>query len=80
MASNLYLFEILDRDYFSKVRFGDGILMGVKGKGARFVQTSSGTKLIFDMLFVLEISHHLLSVGQLLDKDYSFKRQRCDLI
>ena len=44
------------------------------------VQTYSSTKLITNILFVPEITYNLLSVGQLIDKNYNlfFKNKRCE--
>jgi len=82
MTANFENFKTLDRTYSSKVKLGDGRLVDVKGKGVVSVQTSLGTKLISDVLFVPEIQHNLLSVGQLLDKNYSleFKNKFCEII
>ena len=81
MTSRLQSFKTLDKNYYSKVRIGDGRLVDVKGKGSMLVQTRSCTKLIIDVLFVPEITYNLLSVGQLLDKNYNlfFKNKRCEV-
>ena len=76
MTSRLQSFKTLDKNYYSKVRIGDGSLVDVKGKGSVLVQTRSGIKLIADVLFVPEITYNLLSVGQLLDKNYNFFFQK----
>ena len=43
------------------------------------IKTHSGIKLIFDVLYVPEITRNLLSVAQLLEKDYkvSFENKVC---
>ncbi|XP_058004059.1 retrovirus-related Pol polyprotein from transposon TNT 1-94 [Hevea brasiliensis] len=81
MTADLKSFKDLDTSYSSKVRIGDGRLVDVKGKRAVAVQTSSGIKVISDVLYVLEISQSLLSVGQLLDKNYTlvFKDRNCEI-
>ena len=77
MASEISMFKELDITCTSKVRIGNGDFIEVKGKGVVAVETPSGIKLIFDVLFVAEIDQNLLSVGQLSEKNYSlvFKRQ-----
>ena len=82
MTSNLQSFKTIDKGYFSKVKIGDGRWLEVHGKGAVVIQTPSGTKLISDVLFVPEINRNLLSVGQLLDKDYAlfFKNKSCEIV
>ena len=42
----------------------------MNGKGTVAISTNRGTKLIFDVLYVLEIDKNLLSVGQLVEKGY----------
>ena len=81
MTSRLQSFKTLNKNYYFKVRIGDGRLVDVKGQGSVLVQTRSGTKLITDVLFVPEITYNLLSVGQLLDKNYNlfFKNKRCEV-
>ena len=52
----------------SMVRVGDGKHIVVKGKGTIVIRTCHGTKLITDVLYVLDIDQNLLSVGQLVEK------------
>ncbi|XP_047270532.1 uncharacterized protein LOC124899623 [Capsicum annuum] len=82
MTANLNNFERLDKNYFFKVRVGNGRLLDAKGKGAVVVQILSGIKLIFDVLFVPEISQSFLSVGQLLENKYAllFKDKACEIM
>ncbi|KAL4354255.1 hypothetical protein GQ457_06G039790 [Hibiscus cannabinus] len=81
MTPHLDLFKVLDKSYKSRVKIGDGSFVEVKGKGDAAVETSSGTKIISDVLFVPEISQSLLSVGQLLEKNYNlhFHDRVCDV-
>ena len=44
--------------------------IAVKGKGTITIPTCQGTKLIIDVLYVPDIDHNLLSVGQLVEKVY----------
>jgi len=61
----------LDQAYFSKVTIGNGESVDDKGKGVVVVQTPSGTTYISDVLFMLDLSQSLLSVGQMLEKNYA---------
>ena len=70
------MLQELDRTCTSKDKIGNGDYIEVKGKGIVSIKTPSSIKLIFDVLFVLDIDRNLLSVSQLLEKQYSifFKR------
>ena len=46
-------------------------LLEVKGKGVAAIKTISGIKLLENVLYVPEIEHNLLSVGQLVDAGFS---------
>jgi len=72
MTNDENLFKQLDKCSVSKVRIGNGEYIPVKGKGTVAIEGNSGIKLISDVLFVPEIDQNLLSVGQLLEKGYSF--------
>lgn len=82
MTANLNIFEWLNKNYFSKFRFGDERLVDAKGKGAVIVQTLLGMKIICDVLFVPEISQSFLSVIQLHYKNYAllFKYKTSDIV
>ena len=58
---------------------GNGGYVDVKRRDTIVVKTNSGIKLISNMLFVPDISQNLLSVGQMLEKQYSlqFKDNQC---
>ena len=71
-----------DKTYNSSVRIGNGGLLEVKGKWIVSIITPSSTKLISDSLYVLDIGKNFLSVGQMLENNYSliFKGQNvCDI-
>ena len=70
ITSNLELFTMLEEVKGMKVKIGNGDYMEVKGRGNIALETSSGTKMISNVLFVLEIDQNLLSVGQLLEKGF----------
>ncbi|XP_071933991.1 uncharacterized protein [Coffea arabica] len=71
MAYDESIFKELDKSYISKVKIGNGDCIGVKGKGNVVIDYGSDTKIIYDVLYVPEINQNLLSVGQLLEKNYS---------
>nr|CAN76244.1 hypothetical protein VITISV_023380 [Vitis vinifera] len=50
----------------------------VKGKGTVAIESQTGLKLIYDVLFVPDIDQNLLSVGQLVEKEFKMlKAKRC---
>ncbi|XP_060211697.1 uncharacterized protein LOC132639253 [Lycium barbarum] len=64
------LFKELDTSVISKVQIGNGEYLPAEGKGTVAIKSSSGTKLIKDVFFVPNLSHSLLSVGQLLENGF----------
>ena len=68
MTNNQDLFRELDRTIISKVRIGNGEYIPVKGKGTVAIESQTGLKLIYDVLFVPDVDQNLLSVGQLVEK------------
>ncbi|WJZ84189.1 hypothetical protein VitviT2T_003804 [Vitis vinifera] len=79
MCHNATIFKDLGKTYNSTMKVGNGGYVDVKGRGTIVVKTNSGIKLISDVLFVPDISQNLLSVGQMLEKQYSlqFKDNQC---
>ena len=75
MSYDSEIFRELDYTYISKVKIGNGEFVDVKGKGVVAIETPTGTKLIYDVLFVPEISQNLLSVGQMLERQYALHFQ-----
>ncbi|KAG8492771.1 hypothetical protein CXB51_010255 [Gossypium anomalum] len=71
MAPDVNLFKELDRSFSSRIRIGNGSLIKDKGRGNVLISSSSGNKLITDVLYVPDIDQNLLSVGQLVEKGYS---------
>ena len=71
MSPNLDIFKSLDKSYTSMVRIVNGDLLVAQGRGTAVVQTISGIKQIDNVLYVPEITHNLLSVGQLVDTGFS---------
>nr|GMC49461.1 Retrovirus-related Pol polyprotein from transposon RE1 [Ipomoea batatas] len=70
MTGDEELFRELDRSQVSSVRIGNGDCIPVKGKGTVALESCTGTKLIYDVLYVPDIDKNLLSVGQLVDKGF----------
>ncbi|GKV37176.1 hypothetical protein SLEP1_g45235 [Rubroshorea leprosula] len=81
MTPNESCFKSLDKSFTSKVRLGNGELVEVKGRGVATVDTPTSIKLIYDVLFVPEISYSLISVAQLVENKYSlhFHDKLCDV-
>ena len=81
MTNNISLFKELDESFYSKVVIGNGQHVEVKGKGVVAVETLSSIKYILDVLFVPEINQSLLSVGQMMERNYSllFKDMKCTI-
>jgi len=75
------MFVKLDKTHFSKVRIRNEDYIEVKGIGDIAIDFSLGKRIISDVLYVPEIDQNLLSVGQLLEKDYVvvFKDKTCEV-
>lgn len=82
MTSDVSLFKSLDENYSLRVKLGNGEFIEVKGKGVTAVQTTSGTKYIQEVLYVPDISHNLISVGQLLESGcaVNFYGDMCEVV
>ncbi|WJX17654.1 hypothetical protein P8452_07542 [Trifolium repens] len=82
MTHNVGIFKELDKSFYSKVTIGNGEHVDVKGKGVVAVETPSCIKYISEVLFVPEINQSLLSVGQMMEKNYSlhFKYKKCTIL
>jgi len=70
MTNNKELFKKLDRTAISKVKIGNDDYIAVKGKRIVVINSLSGLKYISDVLYVSDIDHNLLSVGQLMEKGF----------
>ena len=70
MTNNEEIFRDLDKSQVSRVIIGNCDYITVKGKGTVFIESSTGTKQISDVLYVPDIDKNLLSVGQLLEKRF----------
>ena len=71
LCNNVELFKFLDDTYKSKVKMGNGEAIEVKGRSTVSTSTISGIKTIFDVLYTPDMSKNLLSVGQMLETNYS---------
>ncbi|XP_022873160.1 uncharacterized protein LOC111392128 [Olea europaea var. sylvestris] len=72
MTGNRDIFVDLNPNITSQVILGDGTCRDAVGKGTIAVQIKEGNKkLITDVLYVPNLSHNLLSVGQLIQSDFS---------
>ena len=83
MTKNKSCFVQLDETIKSKVTLGDGNVQTVEGKGTIAVKTQNGSqKYIHDVFYVLGLTQNLLSVGQLIHKNYKviFDDDKCNII
>ncbi|OAY61756.2 hypothetical protein MANES_01G103601v8 [Manihot esculenta] len=82
MTYDRELFKKLDTSIITKVKIGNGERITARGKGTMSIESLSGQKLISEVLFVPDIDRNLLSVGQLLEKDYEvfFRKKCCTII
>ncbi|KAL3352408.1 hypothetical protein AABB24_020438 [Solanum stoloniferum] len=79
MTHDKEIFRDLHRSAISKVRIDNGDYFPAKGKGTVAIESCSGTKLISDVLYVLELDQNLLSVGNLLENCFklTFQDKKC---
>jgi len=79
MTHDKELFKDLKPTGVTKVRIGHGGYIPAKGMGTITIETQSGTKAIFDVLYVPDLDQNLLSVGQLLEKGFKlyFEDKHC---
>jgi len=70
MTHDKELFKELNKSNISKVRIRNGEQLDVKGTRTISIKIHSNIKLIFDVLYVLDITQNLLSVAQMLEKGY----------
>ncbi|CAN0923520.1 hypothetical protein LINGRAHAP2_LOCUS33606 [Linum grandiflorum] len=73
----------IDDTYRSHVKIGDGKRLEVKGEGTIIIQGKGGNKtLIQEVLYVPKLAQNLLSVRQLMLKNYKllFDNGECEII
>lgn len=83
MTKNKSCFVQLDETIKSKVTLGDGNVQTIEGKGTIAVKTQNGSqKYIHDVFYVPGLTQNLLSVGQLIHKNYKviFDDDKCNII
>lgn len=72
MTGSKSLFKEIDESHKLKVKLGDDKEVQVEGKGIVAVQNDHGKlKLIYDVYYIPELAHNLLSVGQMVANNCS---------
>ncbi|XP_070004067.1 uncharacterized protein [Nicotiana sylvestris] len=72
MSGERSAFRELDETKMRRIWLGDNKEIHVEGEGTVAVQTSQGkVKLIQNVLFAPGLAHNLLSIGQLLNSEFS---------
>ena len=81
MTGDKNAFIDVDPSFGSKVKLGNGEYVEVEGKGSIGVATKQGGKVIHDTFYVPKLDENLLSIGQLLEHDYSlqFENRECKI-
>ncbi|CAN0905996.1 hypothetical protein LINGRAHAP2_LOCUS23973 [Linum grandiflorum] len=82
MTGNLESFTEMDDTYRSHVKIGNDKMLEVEGKCMILLKGNEGNKtLIQEVLYVPELAQNLLSVGQLMLKNYKllFDNGECKL-
>ena len=79
MTSDEKLFINLDKSIKSRVRIGNGQHLAIEGRGTVTIKSCVWIKLVYDVMYVLEIDQNLLSVGQLVEKGFkvTFEEGKC---
>lgn len=80
MTGNKEIFVELDESINNQVILGDGKAEKIQGKGVVAINTKTGQqRYIHDVLYVPNLAHNLLSVGQLIQKGYqvNFEGKEC---
>ena len=71
LCTDVELFKFLDDIYKSKVKMGNHEAVEVKGRGTVSISTILGIKTNPNVLYTPDMSQNLLSVGQMLENNYS---------
>lgn len=73
------LFCAIDNSCKSNIKPGDDKALHVEGKGAMEVHTTEGKNKVNDVYFTPNLKHNLLSVGQIMEKNYKliFEDNKC---
>ncbi|CAN0915989.1 hypothetical protein LINGRAHAP2_LOCUS29456 [Linum grandiflorum] len=83
MTGNLESFTEMDNTYRSHMKIRDHKKLEVEGKGTIIIQEKGGNKTIIqEVLYVPKLTQNLLSVGQLMLKNYKllFDHGECEII
>ncbi|KAJ6727746.1 hypothetical protein OIU74_005907 [Salix koriyanagi] len=65
MSKSLSIFSSIDSSIKPKIKLGNGDIVEAKGKGTVTVNTSKGTKIITNVLYIPELDQNLLSVARI---------------
>ncbi|WJX55242.1 hypothetical protein P8452_41034 [Trifolium repens] len=81
MAKDESIFKDIDDSVKVKVRLANGTVVESKGKGTVMVETKKGMRFIKDVLLVPNLKENLLSIGQMMKKDYilHFEGDTCSI-
>jgi phage antirepressor YoqD-like protein len=71
MTKYLLIFISIDIIAQSKVKLENGEVVHAKGKETIYISTKRGTKIITNILYILELDQDLLSVAQMLRNGYT---------
>ncbi|KAL0299552.1 UNVERIFIED_CONTAM: hypothetical protein Sradi_6615000 [Sesamum radiatum] len=71
MAYNKGAFQTLDESFKTNVKLGDNHIVKVEGKGSVAINTKKGTRVIHDVMYILNLRTNLFSVGQMMEKGYT---------
>ncbi|XP_074346360.1 uncharacterized protein LOC141685138 [Apium graveolens] len=79
MTRYLSIFMSIDISVQPKLKLGNGDIVQAKGKGQVAINTTKGTKIIANVLYIPELDQNLLSVAQMIRNGYgvSFKDTYC---
>lgn len=69
MTGDRSMFHELDEKILSKVKFGDGSMLEIRGKGSMLLQCKNGDqKMLPDIYFTPSLCNNILSLGQMAER------------
>ena len=82
MSGNIEMFSNLDESVKSKVTLGTDSKVFIMGKGRVDILTKGVKNFMWDVYFVPDLKHNLISIGQLMQKGYNvfFKNDICTIL